>query len=190
MPDIEQLNYGEAPNDKKGFDARTSEMITDNNFKAIVEWITGGAKQFGRISNVALPVSRGGTEASTAMQARINLGLVTGPNNEIVFGNNAVELFNSKYTKYGKVNNDYAFTKVGVGDYKLEGLFSDSYGTGYKMVLPKDDLGNVLVGATIAVVSGVASIKTFAITVVEGKATLSAVPMDIPDGRFILFNIK
>lgn len=165
-------------------------MITDNNFKAIVEWITGGAKQFGRISNVALPVSRGGTEASTAMQARINLGLVTGPNNEIVFGNNAVELFNSKYTKYGKVNNDYAFTKVGVGDYKLEGLFSDSYGTGYKMVLPKDDLGNVLVGATIAVVSGVASIKTFAITVVEGKATLSAVPMDIPDGRFILFNIK
>lgn len=190
MPDIEQLNYGEAPNDKKGFDARTSEMITDNNFKAIVEWITGGAKQFGRISNVALPVSRGGTEASTAMQARINLGLVTGPNNEIVFGNNAVELFNSKYTKHGKVNNDYAFTKVGVGDYKLEGLSSDSYGTGYKMVLPKDDLGNVLVGATITIVSGVATIKTFAITVVNGQATLSAVPMDIPDGRFILFNIK
>ena len=187
--EIEQLNYGEAPNDKKGFDARTSEMITDNNFKAIVFWITGGLKTFGSLLN-ALPVSRGGTEATTAKQARINLGFVTGPNSELVFGNYAVELFNTKYTKHGKTNNDYAFTHVGVGDYKLEGLVSDSFGTGYKMVLPKDELDNVLIGATIAVVSGVATIKTFAITMVGGKATLSTVPMDIPEGRFILFNIR
>jgi len=79
--EIEQLNYGEAPNDKKGFDARTSEMITDNNFKAIVFWITGGLKTFGSLLN-ALPVSRGGTEATTAKQARINLGFVTGPTNQ------------------------------------------------------------------------------------------------------------
>lgn len=149
-----------------------------------------GAKQFGRISNVALPISRGGTEASSAMQARINLGLVTGPNSELVFGNHAVELFNIKYTKHGKTNNDYAFTHVGVGDYKLEGLVSNSFGTGYKMVLPKDELGNVLVGATIDIVSGIATIKTFAINMVEGIATLSTVPMDIPEGRFILFNIS
>ena len=187
--EVEQLNYGEAPNDKKGFDARTSEMITDNNFKAIVFWITGGLKTFGSLLN-ALPVSRGGTEATTAKQARINLGFVTGPNNEFVFGNQSVELYDTGYRKYGAVNNDYAFTHVGVGEYKLEGLVSDSFGTGYKMVLPKDELDNVLVGATIAVVSGVATIKTFAITMVSGKATLSAVPMDIPEGRFILFNIS
>ena len=186
--EVEQLNYGEAPNDKKGFDARTSEMITDNNFKAIVFWITGGLKTFGSLLN-ALPVSRGGTEATTAKQARINLGFVTGPNNEFVFGNQSVELYDTGYRKHGAVNNDYAFTHVAVGEYKLEGLISDSFGTGYKMVLPKDELDNVLIGATITVLGGIATIKTFAINMVDGIATLSATPMDIPNGRFILFNI-
>ena len=188
--DLERINYGEAPDDHKGMDVRNLCILLDNNFVALVEYLTGGAQQSGRL-NKGLPVERGGTGAESAMQARINLGLVTGPNNELVFGNHSVEVYDTGYRIHGKVNNDFAFTKVSTGVYTLSGLTSPNYGTGFKMLLPKDELGNVLVGAVLSAAEGVATIKVHPIVYTAGKASMNtAVAADIPSGRFVSFNIS
>lgn len=189
MAGIEKLEYGEAANDGKGYDLRNGVIITDNNFIEIVMWITGGLQKYGQL-NKPLPISRGGSESGTAAGARKNFGIVQGPNGEALIGNNSLEVYNDKYTVYGRANTDYAFTRVSEGVYKLEGV--TAAGTlGFKQVLPADELGNVLIGAVAEITAGVLNIKTHPIVYTGGKAAVNtAVPADIPPGRFLLLNMK
>lgn len=188
--DLERIPYGDAPNDRKGIDVRNLCIILDNNFVAVVEFLTGGLKQSGRLDQ-PIPVTSGGTGGNTALQARKNLGLVTGPNNELVFGNNSLELYDNRYTLYGRSNNDYAFTKLGVGKYRLQGLSASPYGSGYSMLFPKDELGNILVGAALLIENGVALITVHPVVINAGKYVLNTASfVDIPSNRFISLNIK
>ena len=186
---IEYPEVGNSANDGKGEYLRTAAMMYNQNFRDIVSWVTGGSKTGGDL-NKPLPVTQGGTGGSTAAMGRQNLGLVMGPNSEMVFGNNSIELYNAKYTIYGRVNNDFAFLHTTVGVYTLNGVgeFS-SYG--YKQLIPKDDLGNPLIGAVVTIVAGLMTVKTYAIKYVSGKATVDlSTPLDIPEGRFISLNVS
>lgn len=186
---IELPSVGDSANDGNGEYLRIACMMYNQNFKDIVAWITGGGKESG-VLNVSLPISQGGTGATTAAAARTNLGLVLGPNNELVYGNNSIEMYDDKFTLYGRVNNDYSFERTGLGTYSLNDIGSfSSYG--YKILLPKDELDNVLVAAEVEIVERVLTVKTYAVKYVNGKAVMdTATPMDIPSGRFISLNVN
>ena len=189
MP-IERIPYGYAANDKKGIDLRNGTIIIDNNFIEIVLWITGGSKTEGPL-NDALPISRGGTEATTAKGARENLGLVLGPNGEALIGNNSLEIYNTGYRVYGKVDNAYSFTRLDTGKYRLNGMLVGYGSLGFKEAYPKDELGNVLAGAVITLNGAELLIDVHPVKYGATGAVLDkSVFIDIPDKRFILLNMK
>ncbi|ENO7683798.1 hypothetical protein ACJYQ2_002514 [Acinetobacter baumannii] len=76
-----EINWGKAPNDKTGDSARTGAQKINSNFLEIYSWLSGMAS--GDTLPVAIPVTRGGTGATTASGARKALGLGAAATKEV-----------------------------------------------------------------------------------------------------------
>lgn len=187
--EIEKLEYGVSANDGLGYDIRNGAMITDSNFRNIVLFITGGLREMGRIDNVYLPMSRGGTGASTVAGVLKNFSLAIGPNNEMLYGYGNVGIYDTKFTVYGKPSNFFAFSKVTAGKYRLEGPIKWGV-TGYRIAYPKDELGNFICGCVIESIASGIDILTYKVIFDNGLYRVDLTqPIDIPPDKFISLNL-
>lgn len=181
----ERFNYGEAAGDGKGDFLRTHAIKAEQANSLLFYWLTGGLSEVKLLD--ALPVARGGTGASSANKARINLGMIVNTNNELSFGSKAVSLYDGAVLDHDSTVKPY-FIKNGVGDYIVGNVIG--FGAGFTYVLPKDELGNLLCGCEISF-TGEANVKVYAIKYQDGRALLDKTkPMDIPSGRCIDISVK
>lgn len=181
----ERFNYGEAAGDGKGDFLRTHAIKAEQTNSLLFYWLTGGLSEVKLLD--ALPVARGGTGASSANKARINLGMIVNTNNELSFGSKAVSLYDGAVLDHDGTAKPY-FIKNGVGDYIVGNVIG--FGAGFTYVLPKDELGNLLCGCEISF-TGEANVKVYAIKYQDGRALLDKTkPMDIPSGRCIDISVK
>ncbi|AGY48121.1 hypothetical protein Presley_54 [Acinetobacter phage Presley] len=72
--DVEYVEIGEAINDKKGEFLPVAGRILNTNIRIIMDFLTGGTGS-NKLIGHSLPVTRGGTGATSAQSARENIGL-------------------------------------------------------------------------------------------------------------------
>lgn len=181
----ERFNYGEVAGDGKGDFLRIHAIKAEQAETIVFGWLTGGLSQTKLLD--ALPVSRGGTGATTANKARLNLGLTVNTNNEVMFGSRAVSLYDGAVLDHDGTVKPY-FIKNGVGDYTVGNVIG--FGSGFTYILPRDELGNLLCGCEITFM-GEAIVKVYAVKFEGGKYILDkSVPMDIPNSRRIDISVK
>ncbi|EHU3119819.1 hypothetical protein AX644_RS16335 [Acinetobacter baumannii] len=76
-----EINWGKSPNDKTGDSARIGAQKMNSNFLEIYSFLSGMAS--GDTLPIAIPISRGGTGATTASGARKALGLGAAATKEV-----------------------------------------------------------------------------------------------------------
>ena len=182
----ERFLYGDAAGDNKGDYLRVHAIKAENALSILFSWLSGAASEVSLLNN--LPISRGGTGASTAQKARLNLGLFVTTNNEIVFGGKGISLYDSAVLDHdGTVKP--SLTKHGVGDYTVGNVTGFASNT-FTYILPRDELGNLLCGCEITF-TGECNVKVYDLKHVDGKVLLDKTkPMDIPSGRCIDISAK
>lgn len=184
----DELLYGDAPGDGKGEFLRNHVMKVETTFSILFDWLTAAASDT-TLPN-ALPIERGGTGGTTAQSGRLGLGLFVDTNNQIAFGPKVFSVYDSTVLS-SQTGITYTFLKNSVGDYTITG--SKGYAlTGFKYILPKDELGNVLCAAVISFDgAGGVSVKTYKVKFLDGvySADLTQ-PIDIPAGRCINISSK
>lgn len=75
------IKFGASPDDKTGDSARTGAQKINTNFRELFEFLAGDGK--GEVLPAAVPVSRGGTGATTAEGARQALGIGDGATKDV-----------------------------------------------------------------------------------------------------------
>ena len=181
----ERFNYGESAGDGKGDFLHTHGVKAEHAETLVFSWLSGGASEV-RLPT-ALPISRGGTGATTISKSRLNLGILVNTNNELVFGSKAVSVYDGTVLDHDGTIKPM-FSKQGVGKYLISGV--TGFGSGFTYVLPRDELGNLLCGCEITF-TGEANVSVYAIKYEDGKAVLDkSIPMDIPDKRCIDISAK
>ena len=181
----ERFNYGESAGDGKGDYLHTHGVKAEHAETLVFSWLSGGASEV-RLPT-ALPISRGGTGATTASKSRLNLGIFANTNNELMFGSKAVSVYDGTVLDHDGSIKPY-FNKTGTGKYIIGNVIG--FGSGFTYVLPKDEMGNLLCGCEITF-TGEANVSVYAIKYEDGKAVLDkTVPIDIPSGRCIDISAK
>lgn len=186
---LQVIYLGQSAGDGKGDLLYNAMQKTNQNFVELYNWI-GGATGSLVLPNF-LPVSRGGTGSTSVQGARKNMGLYVDVNGGVVFGYPVVDLFNHK-ADCTDAALQVGFSRTAVGKYELtntKGLGIN----GFKMVLPKDDLGMPLFGAVLSYTDGLLRISTYKtkIDTTAGKVVVdTSKPMDIPAGSFMNIHIK
>lgn len=188
MP-LEVIYLGQSAGDGKGDLLYNAMQKTNQNFVELYNWVGGATGSL--VLPDFLPISRGGTGSTSVQGARKNMGLYVDVNGGVVFGYPVVDLFNHK-ADCTDATLQVGFTRTAVGKYVLtntKGLGIN----GFKMVLPKDDLGIPLFGATLSYVDGLLQVNTYALIVeqLSGRLVLNTnSPMDIPAGSYMNIHIK
>lgn len=182
----ERFEYGEVAGDNKGDLLRIHAIKAEHTANLLFTWLSGASSEV-RLPN-ALPIERGGTGATTANRARMNLGMIINTNNEVSFGARAVSVYDGTVLDHDNTVKPY-FIKNGVGDYTV-GNVTGFNPTSFTYILPKDELGNLLCGCEITF-AGEAIIKVYAVKFEDGIFQLDkTLPMDIPPGRCIDISVK
>lgn len=183
----ERFEYGLAAGDGKGDELRIHALKAEHTASLLFYWLTGGSSEV-RLKD-ALPIERGGTGATTAQQARLNLGLMVNTNNELMFGSKAISVYNGAVLDHdGTVKP--GFIKNGVGNYRINGPLGFAL-NGFKYCLPKDELGNVLCGANITFDATGLTLTTHPVIFNQGKYEVDLeTKIDIPSGRCIDISVK
>ena len=184
---IEAIPHGYAANDKRGIDLRNGTIIIENNFKLLVFFLTGGEKELGKLDK-PIPIIRGGTGATTVAGAFKNMQITFDTNGDMKRYQGSVEVYDNKLTIRGQISTNLGFTKMDTGVYRIEG--STNWGTGSKVSYPKDDLGNLLCGATTTPAGAGFDLKVYGLKHENGITVVDTTkPMDIPANSFILLNL-
>ena len=183
------LEIGLAPNDHKGDPARVLAIKVEDALTELYLALSGNRSEVEL--QEAIPVNAGGTGAKTAVEALKSFGLYRSINGDVVFGAGGVRVTDT-YVMTDQSKKQLSFRKEGTGVYKLAGTTGYNSLGGFKVVLPKDILGNLLLGAEVVHNSALEefTITVYAVVYEEGRAVLDTnTPMDIPNGLGIDINV-
>lgn len=188
MSKIQLPKYGDAAGDGKGELLRNATIMYNESIATIVDWITGSPNTES-LMNTKLGITRGGTGASTAQGARLNLGLFIDTNNEVVFGSRAISVYDGVVLDHDQTVKP-TINKVGIGNYTITNVPGYAL-NGFKFRFPKDDLGTPLVIPVITFAGTVCTVKTYKPKFLNGVWSAdTTVPLNIPASRCVDISVK
>ncbi|MEG0486348.1 MAG: hypothetical protein RR575_00285 [Acinetobacter sp.] len=187
----ETITLGLAANDKKGDSAIVFGAKCEDAFKELYLFLSGNSSTV-TLPSSGIPISKGGTGGETVQEARDNLGLLTDTNNSFVLGGSGTKLYDDRLVNYAQAIRPFSMTKEGINTYVIKTATSHGL-NGFKYVLPRDELGNLLCTCTIEfnTVSSTAVVKVYGVLFSNGRYApdLNA-PMSIPEGRCIDISLR
>ena len=137
---IEPVEAGDAANDNKGEFLRNAIMKLNTNIYLINDFLVGASGS--NVLNKPLPITRGGTGASSAQTARKELGLAFFDCNGVLRkAASSVEVFadHIEVGPYATTDTNCMIMSLGLGHYRITGITSVS-----KTILPVDMTGKPL----------------------------------------------
>lgn len=185
----ERLEYGLHANDSRGDFARVHTIKVENALSILFEFLSANTSQVKLPKSI--PVSVGGTGGTTTQSAKLNLGIFTNTNNELIAGSKAVSVYNGSVLIHG-TDDKITISRVGVGNYSLYGVKGFSL-FGFKYILPNDEYGVPLCGCEIVFneANTTATVKVYALNFSNGKYVIDKTkPIDIPNQRCIDISLK
>lgn len=187
----ETLTLGLAANDKKGDSAIVFGAKCEDAFKELYLFLSGNSSTIS-LPAAGIPISKGGTGGETVQEARDNLGLLTDTNNSFVLGGSATKLYDDRLVNYPHAVRPFSMTKQDINTYVIKSATSHGL-NGFKYVLPRDELGNLLCTCTIEFNTEAATVvvKVYDVLFSNGKYMPDLnVPMSIPTGRCIDISLR
>ena len=186
----ETISIGLAANDKKGDSAIVFGAKCEDAFKELYLFLSGNSSTI-TLPSAGIPVSKGGTGGETIQQARDNLGLLTDTNNSFVLGGSATKLYNDRLVNYPQAVRPFSMTKQDINTYVITSATSHGL-NGFKYVLPRDELGNLLCTCTIEfTAASTVVVKVYDVLFSNGKYLPNLnVPISIPTGRCIDISLR
>ena len=187
----EVISIGLAANDKKGDTAIVFGAKCEDAFKELYLFLSGNSSTV-TLPTAGLPISKGGTGGVTVQAARDNLGLLTDTNNSFVLGGSATKLYDDRLVNYPQAVRPFSMTKQDINTYVIKTATSHGL-NGFKYVLPRDELGNLLCACTITfdTAASTVTVKVYDVLFSNGKYTPDLnVPMSIPTGRCIDISLR
>lgn len=187
----EVISLGLAANDKKGDTAIVFGAKCEDAFKELYLFLSGNSSTV-TLPAAGIPISKGGTGGETVQQARDNLGLLTDTNNSFVLGGSATKLYDDRLVNYPQAVRPFTMTKQGTNTYTIKSATSHAL-NGFKYVLPRDELGNLLCTCTIEfdAAASTAVVKVYDVLFSNGKYSPNLnKPMSIPAGRCIDISLR
>ena len=184
--ECERFLYGDAAGDGKGDLLRVHAVKAEHAHNLVFSWLSGGASEV-TLPN-ALPISRGGTGATTVAGVIRKLGYFEDTNHVLRRGTKVLTLGNTGILDRFQNMPNAMFTRNGVGDYSITGVVP---GTAlFGMVLPVNHLNQLKCYATTSVApSGEMVIKVFEANNTTNPPSAGA-PMDLPAGTYIDLEVK
>ena len=186
----ETISLGLAANDKKGDSAIVFGAKCEDAFKELYLFLSGNSSTV-TLPAAGIPISKGGTGGETIQEARDNLGLLTDTNNSYVLGGSATKLYDDRLVNFPQAVRPFSMTKQDTNTYVIKNATSHGL-NGFKYVLPRDELGNLLCTCTIAFTeASTVVVKVYDVLFSNGKfaPNLNA-PMSIPTGRCIDISLR
>ena len=187
----EVISIGLAANDKKGDTAIVFGAKCEDTFKELYLFLSGNSSTV-TLPTAGVPVSKGGTGAETVQGARDNLGLLTDTNNSFVLGGSGTKLYDDRLVNFADAVRPFSMTKQDINTYVITSATSHGL-NGFKYVLPRDELGNLLCTCTIEfnTTTSTVSVKVYGVLFSNGKYSPNlSVPMSIPTGRCIDISLR
>lgn len=187
----EVISIGLAANDKKGDTAIVFGAKCEDAFKELYLFLSGNSSTV-TLPSAGIPISKGGTGGVTVEGARDNLGLLTDTNNSFVLGGSATKLYDDRLVNYPQAVRPFTMTKQGVNTYVIKNATAHGL-NGFKYVLPRDELGNLLCTCTIEFIaaSSTVVVKVYGVLFSNGKYSPDLTkPISIPTGRCIDISLR
>lgn len=186
----ETISIGLAANDKKGDSAIVFGAKCEDAFKELYLFLSGNSSTV-TLPAAGIPVSKGGTGGETVQEARDNLGLLTDTNNSFVLGGSATKLYDDRLVNYPQAVRPFSMTKQGINIYVIKNATTHGL-NGFKYVLPRDELGNLLCTCTIEFTeASTVIVKVYDVLFSNGKYLPNLnVPISIPSGRCIDISLR
>ena len=186
----ETISLGLAANDKRGDSAIVFGAKCEDTFKELYLFLSGNSSTTS-LPAAGIPISKGGTGGETVQEARDNLGLLTDTNNSYVLGGSATKLYDDRLVNYPQAVRPFSMSKQDVNTYVITSATSHGL-NGFKYVLPRDELGNLLCTCTIEFTEvSTVVVKVYAVLFSNGKYMPDLnVPISIPNGRCIDISLR
>ena len=187
----EVISIGLAANDKKGDSAIVFGAKCEDTFKELYLFLSGNSSTV-TLPGAGIPISKGGTGGETVQEARDNLGLLTDTNNSFVLGGSGTKLYDDRLVNFRQAVRPFSMTKQDANTYVIKTATSHGL-NGFKYILPRDELGNLLCACTIEfdAATSTVTVKVYDVLFSNGKyAPDLNVPMSIPAGRCIDISLR
>ena len=187
----EVISIGLAANDKKGDSAIVFGAKCEDAFKELYLFLSGNSSTT-TLPTAGLPTSKGGTGGVTVQGARDNLGLLTDTNNSFVLGGSATKLYDDRLVNYPQAVRPFSMIKQDTNTYVIKNATAHGL-NGFKYVLPRDELGNLLCTCTIEFDTATSSVivKVYDVLFSNGKYSPDlSKPISIPTGRCIDISLR
>ena len=160
-------------------------------FKELYLFLSGNSSTV-TLPAVGLPISKGGTGGETVQEARDNLGLLTDTNNSFVLGGSGTKLYDDRLVNFRQAVRPFSMTKQDANTYVIK--TATSHGLhGFKYVLPRDELGNLLCTCTITfdTAASTVTVQVYDVLFSDGKYSPDLTkPISIPVGRCIDISLR
>lgn len=187
----EVISIGLAANDKKGDTAIVFGAKCEDAFKELYLFLSGNSSTV-TLPSTGIPISKGGTGGETVQEARDNLGLLTDTNNNFVLGGSGTKLYDDRLVNFAQAVRPFSMTKQDINTYVITSATSHGL-NGFKYVLPRDELGNLLCTCTIEFNTATSNVivKVYDVLFSNGKYSPDLTkPISIPTGRCIDISLR
>ena len=187
----ETISIGLAANDKKGDSAIVFGAKCEDAFKELYLFLSGNSSTV-TLPTAGIPISKGGTGGETVQEARDNLGLLTDTNSSFVLGGSGTKLYDDRLVNFREAVRPFSMTKQDINTYIITSAASHGL-HGFKYVLPRDELGNLLCTCTIEFDTATSTVvvKVYDVLFSNGKYEPNLnIPMSIPAGRCIDISLR
>ena len=187
----EVISIGLAANDKKGDTAIVFGAKCEDAFKELYLFLSGNSSTV-TLPAAGIPISKSGTGGETVQEARDNLGLLTDTNNSFVLGGSGTKLYDDRLVNFREAIRPFSMTKQDINTYVITSATSHGL-NGFKYVLPRDELGNLLCTCTIEFDTATSTVvvKVYDVLFSNGKYEPNLnIPMSIPTGRCIDISLR
>lgn len=177
------IELGEAPDDKRGDVAQVFCAKYNGSLRALMFFLTGGAKLEGKLDK-PLPIASGGTGSNSVQGMLSNMGIVIGYNGKLHKGAHQLKVWNDKVYYNGKADPDIYIEKQGTGLYLIKGItrvpVASSNGAEFSIIHPEDGHGRTTHSVSINNVSEEGLlIEVRSYDYVNGEGSLADLPKDI-----------